>query len=133
MIRSYTWGTDLGGSLQGAGGVGGLLAETINISANAGTYFCAFDGNGNVSALTKSSDGSLAAQYEYGPFGEVIRATGPMAKVNPFRFSTKYQDDETDLVMLLSCPALQSFHRQVPLQRPVGGTRRFEFVRVCKQ
>jgi len=33
-----------------------------------------------------------------GPFGEVIRATGPMAKANPFRFSTKYQDDETDLV-----------------------------------
>jgi RHS repeat-associated protein len=31
-----------------------------------------------------------------GPFGEVIRATGPMAKANPFRFSTKYQDDETD-------------------------------------
>jgi RHS repeat-associated protein len=34
-----------------------------------------------------------------GPFGEVIRATGPMAKVNPFRFSTKYQDDETDIIM----------------------------------
>jgi RHS repeat-associated protein len=33
-----------------------------------------------------------------GPFGEVIRDTGPMAKANPFRFSTKYQDDETDLL-----------------------------------
>jgi RHS repeat-associated protein len=33
-----------------------------------------------------------------GPFGEVIRATGPMAKANPFRFSTKYQEDETDLL-----------------------------------
>jgi RHS repeat-associated protein len=33
-----------------------------------------------------------------GPFGEVIRATGLMAKVNPLRFSTKYQDDETDLL-----------------------------------
>jgi RHS repeat-associated protein len=30
-----------------------------------------------------------------GPFGELIRATGPLAFVNPFRFSTKYQDDET--------------------------------------
>jgi len=37
-------------------------------------------------------------QYSYGPFGELIRATGPMAKLNPFRFSTKYQDDETDLL-----------------------------------
>jgi len=33
-----------------------------------------------------------------GPFGEVIRANGPMAKANPFRFSTKYQDDESDLL-----------------------------------
>jgi len=33
-----------------------------------------------------------------GPFGELIRATGPMAKGNPFRFSSKYQDDETDLL-----------------------------------
>jgi RHS repeat-associated protein len=33
-----------------------------------------------------------------GPFGEVIRTTGPLAKTNPFRFSTKYQDDETDLL-----------------------------------
>src|SRR5512147_2121259 len=33
-----------------------------------------------------------------GPFGEVLRATGPMAKANAFRFSTKYQDDETDLL-----------------------------------
>jgi len=33
-----------------------------------------------------------------GPFGEVIRQTGPMAKANPIRFSTKYQDDESDLL-----------------------------------
>ena len=42
--------------------------------------------------------GAVSAHYRYGPFGEVIRATGPMAKANPFRFSTKYQDDETDLL-----------------------------------
>ena len=34
-----------------------------------------------------------------GPFGEVVRQTGPLAKVNPMRFSTKYQDDESDLLM----------------------------------
>src|SRR5215813_2099077 len=44
----------------------------------------------------KARDGTIQANYEYGPFGEVIRATGPLAKANPFRFSTKYQDDETD-------------------------------------
>ena len=35
---------------------------------------------------------------DYGPFGEVIRSTGLMAKNNPFRFSTKYDDDESDLL-----------------------------------
>ena len=38
------------------------------------------------------------SQYDYGPFGELLRSTGPMAKANPFRFSTKYQDDETGLI-----------------------------------
>lgn len=33
-----------------------------------------------------------------GPFGKLLRATGPMAKANPFRFSTKFQDDETDML-----------------------------------
>jgi RHS repeat-associated protein len=34
----------------------------------------------------------------FGPFGETIRASGEMAKANSFRFSTKYQDDETGLL-----------------------------------
>jgi RHS repeat-associated protein len=42
--------------------------------------------------------GKTARTCFEGAFGEVLRATGPMAKVNPFRFSTKYQDDETDLL-----------------------------------
>jgi len=32
-----------------------------------------------------------------GPFGEVIRATGPLAKLNPFMFSTKFYDWESGL------------------------------------
>jgi RHS repeat-associated protein len=95
VVQSFTWGSDLSGSPQGAGGVGGLL-ELNDVAT--GLYFAAYDGNGNVAVLAKASDGSVAAQYEYGTFGEVIRSTGPMAKVNTFRFSTKFQDDETDLV-----------------------------------
>jgi RHS repeat-associated protein len=55
-------------------------------------------GNGDLATLINAADGTSAGQCEYGPFGEVIRANGPMAKTNPFRFSTKYQDDETDLL-----------------------------------
>ena len=64
----------------------------------SGVHFVAYDGNGNVAGLVKAADGTLTGRYEYGPFGEVIRATGLIAKFNPFRFSTKFQDDETDLL-----------------------------------
>lgn len=98
IVRTFMWGLDLSGSIQDAGGVGGLLE--INDAVN-GVQFAAYDGNGNVAALVKGTDGTTSGQYEYGPFGEVIRATGPMAKANPLRFSTKYQDDETDLLCYL--------------------------------
>jgi RHS repeat-associated protein len=96
-VLSFAWGTDLSGTMQGAGGVGGLLSVTVHSGANAGTYFYCYDGNGNVVALVSAADGSVAARYEYGPFGELLRATGPMARVSPFLFSTKYYDWETGL------------------------------------
>ncbi len=89
----FIWGLDLSGSMQGAGGVGGLLAVK---DATNGVHFCAYDGNGNVAALLNADGSGLTAQYEYGPFGEVLRSTGTMARTNQFRFSTKYQDDESD-------------------------------------
>jgi RHS repeat-associated protein len=97
VIQSFTWGNDVSGSLQGAGGVGGLLEMSYYGSATT-NCFVACDGNGNVMGLIKAADGALAADYEYGPFGETLRATGQMSKSNPFRWSTKYQDYETDLI-----------------------------------
>jgi RHS repeat-associated protein len=95
-IRTYAWGQDISGSLTGAGGVGGLVA--MSDAASGTSYAPAYDGNGNVTALVSMEDGSVAASYEYGPFGEPLRVSGAMAGQNPFRFSTKYTDDETGLV-----------------------------------
>ena len=95
VVNSFTWGLDLSGTLQGAGGVGGLIA--IKPAASA-ARFAAYDGNGNVVALIDAGTGQTDTHYEYGPFGESLRATGAMATANPFRFSTKYTDGETDLV-----------------------------------
>jgi RHS repeat-associated protein len=95
VINSYLWGLDLSSSPQGAGGIGGLLAVK---STENGTHFTAFDGNGNVGALASVTNGSQTAQFEYEPFSQMLRTTGPLALVNPFRFSTKYQDNETDLI-----------------------------------
>jgi len=97
LVRSYTWGTDLSGSMQRAGGVGGLLSVTTHESPVT-THFVSYDGNGNVTALLDVDSGSVSAQYEYGPFGELLRATSSAASLNPFRFSTKYADAETGLL-----------------------------------
>jgi RHS repeat-associated protein len=97
LVRSYVWGLDLSGSEQGAGGVGGSLFIG-NRSSVIGHYAAAYDGNGNVMALVDMAGAGLAAAYEYGPFGELIRSTGAMSESNPFRFSTKYQDEETGLL-----------------------------------
>ena len=53
--------------------------------------------NGNVSEVIDSASGENVAHYEYGPFGEVTAASGDLARGNPFRFSSKYWDDETGL------------------------------------
>jgi RHS repeat-associated protein len=42
--------------------------------------------------------GAKSPTTHLGPFGELLRATGPMANANPIRWSSKYQDDETDLL-----------------------------------
>ena len=99
LLQSFTWGLDASGSMQGAGGVGGLLSMTVHTGTNAGSYFYAYDGNYNVTALLNATNSAVAARYEYGPFGEVIRATGPTANVTPFRFSTEYYDDETGIII----------------------------------
>ncbi len=96
-LTSFLWGLDLSGSAQGAGGVGGLLSFTDHFSSG-GSHYAAYDGNGNVVALVWSADGSITATYAYGPFGETVRVSGPAAGINPFRFSTKYTDDETGLL-----------------------------------
>ena len=94
-LLSFTWGLDLSGTEQGAGGVGGLLAVTVHTGTNAGTYFPAYDGNGNVVALVNATNAAPAAQYEYGPFHELLRATGPLARQNPCLAASKYHDWET--------------------------------------
>jgi RHS repeat-associated protein len=92
VVNSVVWGLDLSNSEQGAGGVGGLLMLT---DSGANTHFVGHDGNGNVTRLVDSSLGTITASYEYSPFGKRLSATGTMALVNPFRFSNKYEDDES--------------------------------------
>ena len=38
------------------------------------------------------------ALYEYGPYGSAVKMEGNAAELNPFRFSSEYFDEETELV-----------------------------------
>ena len=96
--RTYAWGTDLSGTLTGAGGVGGLLWVRNFQGATTGHQFVAYDGNGNVAALVQATTATLTAQYEYGPFGESIRMSGALAALNSVRWSSKVVDSESGLI-----------------------------------
>lgn len=96
LARSYTWGLDVACSLLDAGGVGALLQ--IRDYSIGKDYFPSYDGNGNIAGLFDADAGNIVAAYEYSPYGEVLRCEGMYAKENPFRFSTKFTDDETGLV-----------------------------------
>jgi RHS repeat-associated protein len=101
VVRSYVWGLDLSRTMDGAGGVGGLAWVTLHTASGSasGTHFVCYDGNGNIVALVSATTGDVTARYEYGSFGEPIHVTGPAASLNPFRFSTKRTENNTDLVL----------------------------------
>ena len=53
------------------------------------------DGNNNVIAL-KDSSGADVSTYTYIPFGALEKPAD--SDENPFRFSSEYADDETELI-----------------------------------
>jgi RHS repeat-associated protein len=127
MLRSYTWGLDLAGSLTATGGVGALVQITDH--ATSTSYLPTYDGNGNIASLLRASDGVLAATYEYSPFGELLRCAGSYAASNPFRFSTKFTDDESGLVYYGAryySPSLGRFINRDPIEE-AGGLNLYGF------
>jgi len=99
----HVWGEDLSGSLQGAGGIGGLLRSTIVEAKPNGTrqteheHTFSYDSNGNIILLT-GSQAQETARYSYDAFGQTLTATGPAAQINRYRFSTKPVEEESGLV-----------------------------------
>jgi RHS repeat-associated protein len=87
---SYTRGLDLSGSLEGAGGIGGMLARTHGYSAGSWTTHHCYqaDGNGNITAMVDGSQ-ALSATYRYDSYGATLSSSGSMAGANMYRFSSK--------------------------------------------
>ncbi|MCP4348832.1 MAG: RHS repeat-associated core domain-containing protein [Desulfobacterales bacterium] len=126
--KYYAWGLDLSQSLQGTGGIGGLIA-TLDNSASV-VYYYFYDANGNVGQLANATDGSIAAHYEYDPFGNIIKSEGEYKDSNPYRFSTKYFDAETGFLYYgfrFYSPTLGRWISRDPIEEN-GGENLYGFV-----
>ncbi len=112
---TYTRGKDLSGSLEGAGGIGGLLARTDNDAQQTAFYHA--DGNGNVTMLVNSYQ-AVVAKYLYDAFGNTLSLSGPAAYANLYRFSSKEAHQNSGLVYYLYRyydPNLQRWPNSEPL------------------
>ncbi len=119
---------DVSTTLHGAGGVGGLLL--IDDESTSKRYYPIYDGSRNIVGLYDQT-GALVASYEYDAFGRIIlQSSGDYSDDNPFRFSTKYTDDETGLVWYghrYYEPELGRFINRDPIEEE-GGLNLYGFV-----
>src|SRR5439155_14875485 len=121
-LVSYTRGTDLSGSLEGAGGIGGLLARSHGYSSGTGNWtnhnFYHADGNGNITFMLDKNQ-TMVASYRYDPFGNTISSSGTLAAANLYRFSSKEIHLKSGMYYYLYriyVPDLDRWMNQDPLQ-----------------
>ena len=120
----YCWGKDLSGTLQGAGGIGGLLYLAIDGAA----YVPLYDNNGNVTHYC-DANGAVVAAYAYDAFGRTIAQSGPLADIFRHRFSTKHLDSGTGLYYYgyrFYVPSLMRWLNRDPI-REDGGVNLYGF------
>jgi RHS repeat-associated protein len=113
---TYTRGNDLSSTLQGAGGIGGLLARTdagfLTVGYSGAHAYYHADGNGNITALINTNQ-ALVAKYLYDPFGNILSQSGSLADANLYRFSSKEFHKNSGLVYYLYRYYQPSFQRWV--------------------
>ncbi|WAC21093.1 hypothetical protein OVA24_06815 [Luteolibacter sp. SL250] len=112
--QTYLWGLDLSGQqsgdvaqIQGAGGVGGLLAADVRKVSDAsalGKVYASYDGNGNILAWS-GADGTIKQSQDYDSFGNIILksvdASGPLGGHQgevDYGFSTKPLERDCGLI-----------------------------------
>jgi len=123
---TFTRGSDLSGSLQRAGGIGGLLAMTESSGANS--YYHS-DGNGNITMLINSYQLPVG-KYGYDSFGNPLWESGAKAFVNPFWFSSQLYDPDAGFLQYLYRIYISELDRwlnQDPIQE-IGGINLYTYV-----
>src|SRR5208282_3305764 len=125
---SYTRGRDLSGTLQGAGGIGGLLARSDLTTITPQHSYYHADGNGNITCLINTNQ-AVVAKYLYDPYGNILSQSGSLAGVNLYLFSSKEFHVNSGLVYYLYRsydPSLQRWPNRDPLSEE-GSFSLYEF------
>ena len=111
---TYTRGKDLSGNLEGAGGIGGLLARTdhstLTLQPSAAHAYYHADAGGNITMLVSTQQVAVA-KYFYDPFGNMLSRSGPLANANLYRFSSKESHENGHSVYFLYRYYAPAFHR----------------------
>lgn len=118
LVMTFTWQPESLG-----------MDVPVSMTYAGATYYYVTDGNKNVTALADAS-GNRVAEYVYGPFGQTVSATGSMAQINPFRFSSEFHDDDTGLVYYnyrYYSPELGRWTKRDPIEED-GGSNLYEFL-----
>jgi len=128
-LVGYTRGKDLSGTLEGAGGIGGLLARSSGYSGGSWPthHFYDADGNGNVTRLVTTTL-TTAASYKYDPYGRTISSSDSIGNV--YRFSSKEVNLNSGIYYYgyrFYEPTLQRWLNRDPLAEE-GGLNLYEFV-----
>ena len=127
---SYVWGLDLSQTLNGAGGVGGLLSMSSEGSNSFNCYL--YDANGNVTQLVNSNSDDIFNCYEYDAYGKILEiCKGSHAVSNQFNFSTKYSDNELNQTFFGYRYYALDFGRWInrdPAEEEKGGANLYCFV-----
>lgn len=124
ILATYTRGLDLSSTLQGVGGIGGLLART---DTNGSTFYHS-DGAGNVTGLMDGQE-DMVARYMYGPFGKLVGQWGSMAGANEMQFSSMPRDTLSGLSFYPFRAYEPNFQRWVNLDpvQEAGGINLYRF------
>ncbi len=130
-LVTYTHGLDLSVTLEGAGGIGGLLARSQDYSAGVWSthHYYHADGNGNITYLLDSNQ-NRAASYQYDPYGYLLAPEGPMAVTNHYRFASKEYHVNSGLYYFEGRyydPNLQRFINQDPIGE-IGDVNLYRYV-----
>ena len=133
-LVTYTRGNDLSGTLQGAGGIGGLLARTDygqEIPGSPTTAYYHADGNGNVTMLIYTNQ-IIAAKYLYDPYGNTLSLSGPLASLNVYRFSSKEWNNNAGLYYYLY-RLLRPKFTAIPKSRPDTRSEGNQSLPICRE